>query len=82
MDERHTAGDRRLKAELCLVRHREMQQFGSVRRQQHLVGGDHRDPLLEGSAHPVACRIDAADHLDDHIGSGCKQCVEVLCPRH
>ena len=81
MNQRHAPGDCGLEAELRLVLHGEMQEFGRVRREQHLVGGHNSRPLLEGAAHPAARRIDAADHFDNRVGLGPEQFVQILGPR-
>ena len=51
-------------------------------REQHLVGGDHGDALLESTPHPASGRIDAADDLDDRVRLRREELIDILRPRH
>ena len=58
-------------------------QFSKIRAalgDQELVGGDDGFAGPQGTANPVAGRLEAADELNDDVGVGGEQIVDVFCP--
>ena len=65
--DRDAAGHRRLEQQVDPGRLGRGEQLGAVVGQQLLVGGDHRLAGLQRREDQLAGRLDAADHLDDHV---------------
>ena len=67
VDQRDAAGNRRLEPQLNATLRGELEEIGTISRQQHLVGGDHGRALLHRLLHDGERRLDAAHHFDEHV---------------
>ena len=66
-DQRDGAGDGRLEVQIGAGGVGRLVQFRAVLGQQRLVRGDHPGPAAQRGEQQVLGRLDAADHLDDHV---------------
>jgi hypothetical protein len=69
-DDRDAPGHGRLEQQVDAGVLRSFEQLGPGRGEELLVAGDHRLAGLDGGEDEVARRVDAADHLDDHVDLG------------
>ena len=79
-DHRNAAGHGRFETQLLACARRELRERRSLMRDQLFVGGDHGAAAFERAAHPGAGRIAPADQLDDHVGVGREDVVDVVGP--
>ena len=81
-DDGNAARDRRLEQQLALHLPRERQQLDAVRRDELLVGGDHRLAGLQRSPNQLSRRLETAHQLDDDMSVRVDHRVEAVGPLH
>ena len=82
VDERHTTANCGLETDPNAGARRGSQQFGTMSRQQHLVGGDYRSTALNRLADPVVGGVYTSNDFDNDIRRRVENLIVVFGPDH